>query len=277
MTAEPFNGHLPDILAKIVADKREAVARFKTSVSLDELKAKALAQSPTLSLAQALRTDPGEGAKVRVIAEVKKASPSAGLLAEDFDPVWLAKEYQAGGAAAISVLTEEFFFQGGLFHLSAVKAVVDLPVLMKDFILDEVQIYQGRISGADAVLLIVAILEPARLVELSQVAACLGLDTLVEIHDEKDLNQALAAGAKIIGINNRDLRTFQVDLATSERLAKLIPADKIIVSASGIASTQDIKRLKKAGLSSFLIGTALLKSPSPGQKLVELLAGQEKI
>lgn len=261
----------PDILARIVEAKRQTVDEIKDVGSFAELRARALAQPPGHSFLNALRPAPGQGG-IRLIAEVKKASPSAGVLLEDFDPVWLAKEYQAGGAAAVSVLTEEKFFQGALFHLSAVRAVIDLPVLMKDFILDEVQLCQGRIAGADAALLIAAILKPDRLAALIQTAAQLGLDALVEVRDETDLNLAIGAGARIIGINNRDLRDFRVDLAVSERLAKLVPADKILVSESGISSAADIGRLKKAGFSAFLVGTSLVTSGRPGVEVQKLIA-----
>lgn len=263
---------LPDILARIVAAKQHTVEEIKAIESTAELKAKALSQPAGHSFLNALRPSAGGREVIHLIAEVKKASPSAGVLLADFDPVWLAKEYQAGGAAAISVLTEEKFFQGALFHLSAVRAVVDLPLLMKDFILDEVQLYQGRIAGADAALLIAAIMDQERLASLIRTAAQVGLDALVEVRDEADLHKALVAGARIIGINNRDLRDFTVDLSVSERLAKLVPADKILVSESGIASVADVRRLKRAGFSAFLVGTSLVISDRPGVEVQDLIA-----
>lgn len=212
----------------------------------------------------------------RLIAETKKASPSKGLLRANYDPVVLANAYAENGAAAISVLTETAHFQGSLDHMAAVKqSLLDkkLPVLRKDFVFDPYQIYEARAYGADAVLLIVAILSPVLLAELLHECRKLWIQALVEIHDESELDIALKAGAEIIGINNRDLKTFQTDIAVTEKLVPMIPNGKIIVSESGIHSNEDIIRLSNAGVDAVLIGEALVISDDPGNKVLELLKG----
>jgi len=256
------------ILDRIVAGKRDELAASKASVPLAELKTRATDAPASRALAQALR-GPGVG----LIAEVKKASPSRGLLRADFDPVSLAKTYAAAGAAAISVLTEERHFQGSLDHLRAIREVCPdgPPLLRKDFLFDEYQLYESRCAGADAVLLIAAIPEPALLRELIAVSRSLGMDSLVEVHDEYELERALAAGAQIVGINNRDLRTFQVDLSTTERLAPLVPDGRTFVAESGIFSRADIERLAAGGVDAVLIGEALVTAPDPATKVRELL------
>jgi indole-3-glycerol phosphate synthase len=212
------------------------------------------------------------GARVGLIAEVKKASPSRGLLRSDFDPVRLATEYRDGGAAAISVLTDEKHFRGSLSDLRSVRdALPDgPPLLRKDFLFEEYQLHEARYYGADAVLLITAILETSGLRSLIALAASLAMDALVEAHDEHELERAVAAGAKIIGINNRDLRTFHVDLATTERLAPLVPPGTTIVAESGIVTREDVRRLEMCGVHAVLIGEALVTAPDPGAKIREL-------
>ena len=255
------------ILDSIVAAKREELAAAEAALPLAVLKAR-LAEAPVARpFAAALRT-PGIG----LIAEVKKASPSRGILRADFDPVALAKEYADAGAAAISVLTDEKHFQGSLAHLEAIRR--DLPdgppLLRKDFLFDEYQLYEARCSGANAVLLIAAILERSALAELIALAKALGMDALVEVHDERELERAVSAEAETIGINNRDLRTFEVALATTERLAPLAPPDATIVAESGIFTRADVRRLEKCGAHAVLIGEALVTAVDTGAKIREL-------
>jgi indole-3-glycerol phosphate synthase len=255
------------ILDRIVADKRTELAVAKATQPLDDLKRRAADAPASRSLAKALRK-PGIG----LIAEVKKASPSRGLLRSDFDPVALAQSYARAGAAAISVLTDRKHFQGSLDHLRGIRKALPHgpPLLRKDFLFEEYQLYEARCAGADAVLLITAILAPALLSELIGISRSLGMDPLVEVHDEAELERALAAGAEIIGVNNRDLRTFEVDLSTTERLARLVPAERLIVAESGIFSRDDIRRLAACGVQGVLIGEALVTAPDPGTKIREL-------
>ena len=210
---------------------------------------------------------------INLIAEIKKASPSKGIIRSDFDVMKLAKIYADGGAAAYSILTEEKFFLGKPPYIRQVSENFSLPILTKDFIIDEVQIYETCLFGSSAVLLIVAILTDAQLKHLIQVAHQLDLDCLVEIHDEPELARALDAGAEIIGVNNRDLRSFEVDLATSERLIPLIPKGKIIVAESGIKSHSEIKRLKAVGANAVLIGETFLREPDVAKKVKEVMYG----
>jgi indole-3-glycerol phosphate synthase len=255
------------ILDRIVADKQAELAAAKTRLPLAELKVRAGDAPTPQSFAKALRM-PGIG----LIAEVKKASPSRGLLRRDFDPVSLAESYASAGAAAISVLTDEKHFQGSLEHLRAVRLALPggPPLLRKDFLFDEYQLYEARCAGADAVLLITAIVEQALLSKLIAITTSLGMDAFVEVHDEPELERALTAGAQIIGLNNRDLRTFDVDLGTTERLAPLVPGGCAIVSESGVFSRGDIRRLAACGVYAVLIGEALVTAPDPATKIGEL-------
>jgi indole-3-glycerol phosphate synthase len=264
---------LPAILDRIVAAKRQELERRRRDEPLGILRTRlAQAAPPTTSLAQALR-----GPSLGLIAEVKRASPSRGVLRADLDPQALARTYAGGGAAAISVLTEKQDFQGSLDDLRAVRAVLDgrgeprLPLLRKDFLFDAYHLFEARVYGADAVLLIVAILNPALLAELLALARTLGLECLVEVHDERELERALAADAQVIGINNRDLRTFEVDLALTERLRPLIPQDRVVVAESGIHNRADVERLRALGVNAVLIGEALVTAEDPGAKIRELL------
>ena len=258
---------MPNILDEIVSAKREELAVKMQSASLANLKYQTAGWPAPLSLASVLRGD-----EVRLIAEVKKASPSRGLLRPDFDPVGLAHTYARNGAAAISVLTDPRF-QGEPDHLSAIKnagASGAAPVLRKDFIFDPYQVYEARAMGADTYLLIVAILSPGQLSDLLDLGRNLGMDALVEIHDEEELQVALDAGAEIIGINNRDLRTFNTDLATTEGLAPLIPGDKLIVSESGIFTPEHLERLGQLGVNAVLVGEALVTAQDTAAKVREL-------
>ena len=260
---------MPNILDEIVAAKLEELAAVKATAPLETVQAQIPQRDTPLSLAGALR----DGA-VRLIAEVKKASPSRGLLCPDFDPVQLAATYAGNGASAISVLTDPRF-QGEPEHLSAIKesgVSAAAPVLRKDFIFDPYQVYEARAMGADAYLLIVAILSTAQLADLLALGGELGMDALVEIHDEDELQVALDAGAEIVGINNRDLRTFQTDLATTEGLAPLIPGDRVIVSESGIFTQEHLQRLGRLGVNAVLVGEALVTAPNTAAKVRELTA-----
>ena len=261
--------NIPNILKQIVAVQRREVERLKVEVPASQLERRIEERTRPQNLAGALWGD-----TVRVIAEVKKASPTRGVLRADFDPASLAAAYADNGAAAISVLTNAAHFQGSVEHLEAVhKAVGEggIPVLRKEFIFDPYQVCEARAYGADAVLLIVSILSPRLLGELLKVAQSFWMQALVEVHDEEELKVALDAGAEIIGINNRNLHTFDTDLAVTERLAPLIPADRVIVSESGISSRDHIERLQKAGVHAVLVGEALVTADDPDARLRELV------
>jgi indole-3-glycerol phosphate synthase len=257
------------ILDEILAASREDLEQTRRQVPLDDVKEMARQAAPALDFAGAIRGD-----RIRIIAEVKKASPSRGTIAADFDPVSVARTYAENGAAAISVLTESRYFQGGLDVLDSVRSArgeKGPPLLRKDFIFDPYQVYEARAHGADALLLIVAMLEVDRLRELMALIHAFGMACLVEAHDEADIAIAIAAGAKVIGINNRDLRTFKVDLSTTERLRPLIPADRIVVSESGIRTRDDLERLRGCGVDAVLIGEALMTAGDIAAKMRELL------
>lgn len=263
---------MPTILDDIVAAKREEVARRKREVPLAALEQRIVTQPMPLNFSGALW-----GERVRLIAEVKKASPSRGLLRPHFDPVALALTYVQNGAAAVSVLTDTHF-QGTLEHLAAVKRALaesGAPVLRKDFIVDAYQVHEARAAGADAILLIAAVLPPAELKSLYDAAARFWMQCLVEVHDERDLEAALSAGAEVIGINNRDLRTFKTDLSVTERLAPLIPRGKVIVSESGIFTPDDVARVGRAGAHAVLVGEALVTAPDTAAKTRALAQGRE--
>jgi indole-3-glycerol phosphate synthase len=253
-------------LDKIIDYKKQELEHVRRRVSLKDVRLKADETAPARDFSGALKA-PG----IRIIAEVKKASPSAGVIRPDFDPVSIAADYEEHGAAAISVLTDEHFFQGSLGFLAAIKKHVRLPLLRKDFTLDAYHLYEARGAEADAVLLIAAVLEDAQLKDYAALAEELGMTALVEVHDEKEMDRCLRLGSKLIGINNRNLKTFKVDLDTSRRLAERITGDVTLVSESGISSTDDIKRLQDAGIGVFLIGETLMREKFPGRKLQELL------
>ncbi|MDP3062863.1 MAG: indole-3-glycerol phosphate synthase TrpC [Chloroflexota bacterium] len=259
---------MPTILDEIVAAKRREVARQKREVPPEALEQRLAAQSAPLNFSGALWGD-----RVRLIAEVKKASPSRGLLRADFDPVALATTYAENGAAAVSVLTDPRF-QGTLEHLAVVKSALQprgVPVLRKDFILDAYQVHEARAYGADAILLIVAILSPDSLKELLRAAERFWMQCLVEVHDERELDVAVAAGAEVIGINNRDLHTFKTDLSVTERLAPRIPKGKIIVSESGIFTRDDVRRVGRLGVHAVLVGEALVTARDVAAKVRDLV------
>lgn len=264
---------MADLLERLLAAKREEVARRKAQVPLSDLEAQVRELPPPRNFSGALWTD-----DIALIAEVKRASPSAGELNPHLDPAHLARLYGEAGASAISVLTD-LHFQGTLEDLAAVRRAVEplgLPVLRKDFILDPYQVYEARVWGADAVLLIAAALSPGLLRELLAVARSLWVQCLVEVHTEAELETALSAGAEVIGINNRDLRTFETDLSVTERLAPRVPRGRIVVSESGILTRADVVRARRAGAHAVLVGSALVTAPDPSAKVRELL-GQPPI
>ncbi len=257
-------------LLKIVEVKRRRLEQLKQTCPLSEEQAAGIARKTlvkTRSFCDALARDD----RLNFIAEIKKASPSKGVLREEYDPVEIAIDYESHGAAAISILTEEDHFLGSLEHLKRVRPIVSRPLLRKDFIFDPYQIHEAAAAGADAILLIVAILDAAKLAGLLALTEQAGLDALVEVHDRQELNMALGAGAKIIGVNNRDLRTFKVDLHATLQLAPHVPDAVVLVSESGIQTADDIRMLRDAGCDAFLIGEAFMKSEKPGKALRELL------
>lgn len=265
-----------NILDKIVEEKKREVAQLPTrTIAVGDLRDAMLERGERRDFLAALRK-PRAG-DVALIAEVKKASPSAGVICADFDPVRIAKEYEAAGASCLSVLTDEEFFQGSLDYLRQIRAAVKLPLLRKDFIIDERQILEAIEWGADAILLIVAILDDARLKQFHTLATEAGLAALVEVHDEAELDRAMALGATLIGVNNRNLKTFKVDLATTERLAaKLFSKPdarkaSLLVAESGINTRTDVERLIACGASSILVGEALVKHGNLRAKAGELL------
>ncbi len=264
---------MPTSLDQIVAATRRRVADAKRSADLRQLEKRAEQHVPR-GFRRALATKSETGPAI--IAELKKASPSRGLIRATFEPQALAKELAAAGAAALSVLTDEEFFQGSLENLQRASASVKIPCLQKDFIVDDFQLLQARACCADAILLIVAVLQPAELVALSKKSRALGLDVLCEAHNEEELHRAVDAGSDLIGVNNRDLRTFKVDVNTAIRLAEMIPRDVISVAESGIGDGGDIARLRAAGYTAFLIGESLMKAASPGEALKSLLAEADR-
>jgi indole-3-glycerol phosphate synthase len=257
------------ILREIVANKREEVARQKEVLPLAELRQMLADRPPTRDFEGVIR-DRG----CAVIAEVKRSSPSKGRIREDFDPVGIARIYEDNGASAISVLTERKFFEGRAAYIPQIGRAVVLPLLRKDFIIDAYQISETRVLGADALLLIAKILEGEQMRDFLGLASELGLAALVEVHDETDLGKAISSGARIVGINNRDLETFRTDLETSIRLARRVPKGVTVVSESGIGSRGDIERLMNAGIRAFLVGESLMREEDAGKKLRELL-GEE--
>ncbi len=262
----------PDLLAAIVAATETITEVRRQKESLAALERRAAERTPRGDEFLAALSKPGRS---NVIAECKRRSPSRGVLAAQYEPVAIARQYEAGGAAAISVLTEPTFFDGALEHLAAVRQAVTLPLLRKDFIVDEYQLLEARANGADAALLIVAALEQADLVRLQQRAWELGLAALVEVHDDGELSRAIDSGARIIGVNNRNLRTLAVDVAASRRLGARIPADVVGVSESGLTSRADLEELAGQGYRAFLIGERFMTAPDPANAIAELLGGRE--
>ncbi|HEX5490870.1 MAG TPA: indole-3-glycerol phosphate synthase TrpC [Candidatus Udaeobacter sp.] len=262
------------ILCEILNRKRDVVARLRTDPAMHAVRDRALAiriNAPPHRLLQALQPN-SKG--INIIAEFKRRSPSAGTIRNDLTATGVAKCYERGGACAVSVLTDEQYFGGSILDLAAIRAVTNLPLLRKDFIVDEIQIYEAAAAGADAVLLIVAALDDAALAKLRAIAEDeLGLDAVVEAHTSEELRRAVGAGATIIGVNNRDLRTFRTSVATSERLIAEAPRDRIMISESGLHDPESLRHLRELGFRGFLIGEALMRAPDPEKALRDFIAG----
>lgn len=261
----------PDILRKIVARKLEEIAARSAVTGIDTLKAKAGDADAPRGFAAAIEAKINAG-KPGVIAEIKKASPSKGVLREDFRPVEIARSYAAHGAACLSVLTDRDFFQGSDLYLQEARAVCNLPVIRKDFIVDPYQVYEARAINADCILLIVSCLEDAQMLELNDLAHELGMDVLIEVHDAAELERALAADNRLVGINNRNLRTFEVSLETTLSLLDRIPQDRVVVTESGIHTPDDVRLMREHDVHAFLVGEAFMRSGDPGEKLAELFS-----
>lgn len=261
----------PTILRKIIARKQEEIMERQRKTSLSALLDRASAASPVRGFEAALidRLQTGDSA---VIAEIKKASPSKGVIRSDFDPVKIAQSYLRGGATCLSVLTDVDYFQGSDLYLQQVREAVDLPVIRKDFIVDEYQVAEARAIGADCILLIAAALESAKMAVLNDYAHQLGMDVLVEVHNRQELERALVLPNRLIGINNRDLHTFSVSLRTTLDLLPLIPQDRHVITESGILSSDDVALMRSQGVNGFLIGESFMRAEDPGAKLEEIFA-----
>ena len=262
-----------NILDRIIATKQQEVVVGKQKQSIKDLGQVIQQQSPPRGFFNAIEKQVAGGCTA-VIAEVKKASPSKGIIREDFDPTAIAQSYQAGGATCLSVLTDQAYFKGNDDYLQQVKQVVELPVLRKDFMVDPWQIHQSRALGADCVLLIVACLSDDQLFEFNDLAQDLGMDVLIEVHDELEMDRALHTSANLIGINNRNLKTFETSLKTSQVLKPMVTgADRVVVSESGIHDSKDIKFLQQNDIHTFLIGESLMRHDDPGKQLALLMSG----
>jgi indole-3-glycerol phosphate synthase len=260
---------MSDILNKIVAVKREEIALAQRRKPLAAMRADAESRVLTRDFEGALRSKIA-GGKAAVIAEIKKASPSKGVLREDFIPADIAQSYAENGAACLSVLTDQHFFQGSVDYLKQARASCDLPVLRKDFMVDAYQVYESRAMGADCILLIAACLEDAQMVELEAIARGLDMAVLVEVHDKPELERALKLKTRLVGINNRNLRTFEVTLDTTLGMLADVPADRLLVTESGILQRADVQKMREAKVHAFLVGEAFMRAPDPGEALATL-------
>jgi indole-3-glycerol phosphate synthase len=260
-----------DILERIVAVKRDEIAAAKARRGEASLRADAEGRRDTRGFVAALRTKIADG-KPAVIAEVKKASPSKGVLREHFVPAEIAASYERGGAACLSVLTDEHFFQGSVAYLQQARAACALPVLRKDFMVDAYQVFEARAMGADCILLIAACLDDAQMAGLETQAHTLGMDVLVEVHDGAELDRALRLKTPLVGINNRNLRSFEVTLDTTLALLPQVPTDRLLVTESGILARADVRRMRDANVNAFLVGEAFMRAPDPGAALADLFS-----
>lgn len=265
---------MSDVLARINADKRTHIARCKAAVPVAALEQQARATPAPRGFIRALENTMAAG-RYGLIAEIKKASPSKGLIRADFDPPMLARAYAAGGATCLSVLTDEPYFQGHDDYLRQVRAAVTLPIIRKDFMLDPYQVIEARALGADCILLIMASLSDPQAAELEAAAGEYGLDVLVEVHDGAELDRALKLKSRLLGVNNRNLKTLAVDLATTEALAARVPADKMLVAESGLYTKADLDRMAKCGARCFLVGESLMRQPDVETATRLLLTGKE--
>jgi len=262
---------IPDILKRIVARKREEVSERKQHISHRALQVRAADAGPPRGFAEALQARVAAG-NAAVIAEIKRASPSKGVIRADFHPADLARSYSRGGAACLSILTDRDFFQGEDQHLIEARAACALPVIRKDFIIDPYQVLEARALGADCILLIAACLDDAALRDLAAQAADLGLDVLIEVHDAKELERALAVPSRLLGINNRDLRSFEVDLQTTLSLKARVPEERLLITESGIHTRDEVALMRTNGIHAFLVGESLMRTPDPGKTLATLFA-----
>jgi indole-3-glycerol phosphate synthase len=267
---------IKNILSQILDRKRKAIAQLRAYPSSRDLRERALEIRKNAEPHRLLRALESDSPRLKIIAEFKRRSPSAGIIRDDLTVSQIVRCYERGGACAISILTDEEYFGGSIVDLCAARSSTKLPLLRKDFIIDPIQIFEAAVAGADAVLLIVAALDDTSLKELRSLAADeLGLDALVEVHTSKELSRSVNAGASLIGVNNRDLRTFHVSLNTSERLIAEAPQDRILISESGLQSAESLRQLRKLGARGFLIGEALMRAPDPETALRDLVAAAE--
>lgn len=264
-----MSGSVSDILQKILQRKREEITERSRKVSVDELKTRIKSASAPRGFIASIENKINQG-KTGIIAEIKKASPSKGVIRENFNPVEIARSYEQHGAACLSVLTDRDFFQGHEEYLQQARAATSLPVIRKDFIIDPYQVYEARAINADCILLIVAALDDAQLNTLLALAHELRMDVLMEVHDRDEMTRAIASGARLIGVNNRNLRTFDVSLQNTLGMLDMVPADRILVTESGIHTPQDVKLMRDHKVHAFLVGEAFMRAENPGAKMAEL-------